>query len=106
MRHRGVRRDHLKHMKRRMSNLWHHIWKLKGGGPRGGMHKWIGVMASTHGKPCSCYMCGNEDRPSLQERRSSVESMDDLASEESMQELRREVDASECSDPNCDCHTD
>ena len=33
----------------------------------------IGKIASTHGKPCSCYMCGNPRRhfkePTIQERK-------------------------------------
>lgn len=38
-------------------------------------NRWLGIMASTHCKPCSCYHCGNprrhgrlKDRLSRQER--------------------------------------
>jgi hypothetical protein len=34
--------------------------------------KWLGGMVSTHGRPCSCYLCGNRRRffgPSIAERR-------------------------------------
>ncbi len=63
-------------MKARMRRLWFlfRINETSIGEPDA---SWLGVMTSTHGKPCSCSMfCGNRrhfDGPSIGERRRGID---------------------------------
>ncbi|MBV9947115.1 MAG: hypothetical protein JOZ69_09730 [Myxococcales bacterium] len=52
-----------------MIKLARRIWRVE---DHSANPKWIGTMASTHGKPCSCKFCRNrraDDGPSASERR-------------------------------------
>jgi len=72
-------------------------------------NKWVGTMASTHGKPCSCYGCGNRRNtvgPTVQECRVSQEAIAALATEDSKTQIQREIEVLECDDVYCDCHVD
>jgi len=35
--------------------------------------RWLGVQASTHSRPCSCFLCKSRGGPSMQERRAAKE---------------------------------
>ena len=115
MRDRGYRHEQLKRMKQKVRRI---PWVGKAG-EKFVTPRYIGHMASTHGKPCSCYMCGNPrkfakggsmhgtwsgGRLTIQEQRAAQEDLNVLASEESVAEIRHEIDATECDDPSCDCH--
>jgi hypothetical protein len=105
--HRGIRRAQRASMMERMRDLWNNKWRLRRWSGEASA-AWLGRMVSTHGKPCSCSMCCNfrkEAGPTPQERRATMDSIDVLRTEESMREVRREVEASECDMPACDCHT-
>ena len=55
---RSRRRHDRRRMRRRMERIWK-FWGYSGDPPL----DWIGVMLSTHGKPCSCSLgCGNRRR--------------------------------------------
>ena len=101
---RGKRREQMKRVKTRMRNLWTKVWGIDRKQPTG---KWTGIMASTHGKPCSCSMCANRrgtEGLTLQELRVFHDRVEDLMQEESTYDIKREVEASECDNPLCDCH--
>jgi hypothetical protein len=52
-----------------MIQLGRRVWRID---DRWANPKWVGTMASTHGKPCSCPICRNrrpKDGPSASERR-------------------------------------
>ena len=118
MKDRGVRRNQMARMKQRARKLWER-WNptaikifngrvVERSTPKP-TNRWVGHMASTHNKPCSCSGCGNprnydKDGRTTQEQRSELEPIGVLATEESMSQIRREVSKSECEDPNCDCH--
>jgi hypothetical protein len=114
MRDRGYRHEQLKRVKRKIRKIW---WVGKSG-ERLVTPRYIGHMASTHGKPCSCHMCGNPrkfakggakhgtwagGKLTVQEQREGQESLEVLLAEESMAAIRHEIDETECDDPDCDC---
>lgn len=80
---RAFRRHQLRKAKRRARNLWVHVWQATepigdtwstrmGYRPCEPTPKWVGTMASTHCKPCSCSGCGHQrhhEGPTIQERR-------------------------------------
>ena len=51
---RAFRREQLRKKKRQARTLWRRWFEEdRGKAPA----KWVGVMASTHCRPCSCYLC-------------------------------------------------
>lgn len=72
---RSRRRHDVWRVKQRMRRYWRDrgFGRLSVGARQGPTEHWVGNMASTHGKPCSCSLgCGNRrywDGPSIGERR-------------------------------------
>jgi hypothetical protein len=87
------------------NNRWHSAHRVAPPEER-----WIGRMASTHNKPCSCVGgCGHLRQavgPTIQELRSANDNVDVLADEETAAQIAREVEALTCDDPDCDCKVD
>lgn len=99
---RGTRRHHSARVKSKMKNLWTNIWKVGGKAT----NKWVGVMASTHGKPCSCYACANKLGPDMQTRRADInhqEQKDEIPAPRKCDcaEYMQVVESDECAQHKC-----
>jgi hypothetical protein len=76
VRDRGYRRDQHQRVKRKVKNL---PWVRREGEWKA---RHLGLLVSTHGKPCSCPMCGNprrfdKQRMTVQELRARQEPIRD-----------------------------